>query len=447
MHRCTVGIYRLSGAAFKLEGMRLPQSILRSLSVCTVSSLIAGIAVLLLAAPQLHARAGAPQLVTSPPSLRFGALNVGQTETMVVTVTNTGETSATISQISQSNGEFTTSSVSLPLTLAAGQSLDLSVSFTPSTNGWTVATVNISSNASNPTLLLNLEGTGISSEAVSASPTSLSFGQVAVGSKSTLPIVLSNSRSWPVTLAATQTVGSPFSMSGVAFPFVLNAGQSLTLNVTFTPQSAGEIGGSLFVIGPGLNIPLVGTGGGSATGQLTIAPAPLNFGNVPVGTTQTAPMSITASGANVTVYSTASSSSQFVLDGASFPFTINAGQSQTFNVAFTPQTSGSQSAALAFTSNASNPQSNEALSGTGTATQYNVNLYWNASSDVAGYNVYRSAAANGSYAKINASLDANTAYTDSTVAAGQTYYYAATSVSSSGTESARSTPAVQVNVP
>ena len=427
--------------------MRLPQSILRSLSVCTVSSLIAGIAVLLLAAPQLHARAGAPQLISSPPSLRFGALNMGQTETMVVTVTNTGGTSATISQISESNGEFTTSGVSLPLTLAAGQSIDLSVSFTPSTNGWTVATVNISSNASNPTLLLNLEGTGISSEAVSASPSSLSFGQVAVGSKTTLPVVLSNSRSWPVTLAATQTVGSPFSMSGATFPFVLNAGQSVTMNVTFTPQSAGEIGGSLFVIGPGLNIPLVGTGGGSATGQLTIAPAPLNFGNVPVGTTQTAPMSITASGANVTVYSAASSSSQFVLDGASFPFTINAGQSQTFNVAFTPQTSGSQSASLAFTSNASNPQSNEALSGTGTATQYNVNLYWNASSDVSGYNVYRSAAANGTYAKINGSLDANTAYTDSTVTAGQTYYYAATSVSSSGMESARSTPAVQVNVP
>ena len=447
MHGCTVGIYRPSGAAFKLEGMRLPQSILRSLSVCTVFSLIAGIAVMLLAAPQSHARAGAPQLVSSPPSLRFGALNVGQTETMVVTVTNTGGTSATISQISESNGEFTTSRVSLPVTLAAGQSIDLSVSFTPSTNGWTVATVNISSNASNPTLLLNLEGTGISSEAVSASPSSLSFGQVAVGSKTTLPVVLSNSRSWPVTLAATQTVGSPFSMSGATFPFVLNAGQSVTMNVTFTPQSAGEIGGSLFVIGPGLNIPLVGTGGGSATGQLTIAPAPLNFGNVPVGTTQTAPMSITASGANVTVYSAASSSSQFVLDGASFPFTINAGQSQTFNVAFTPQTSGSQSASLAFTSNASNPQSNEALSGTGTATQYNVNLYWNASSDVSGYNVYRSAAANGTYAKINGSLDANTAYTDSTVTAGQTYYYAATSVSSSGMESARSTPAVQVNVP
>jgi fibronectin type 3 domain-containing protein len=127
--------------------------------------------------------------------------------------------------------------------------------------------------------------------------------------------------------------------------------------------------------------------------------------------------------------------------------TIAAGQSLSFNVAFTPSSSGAASGSLSFNSNASNSQMVEALSGTGTITQYSVSLSWNPSTDVTGYNVYRSTGSNGTYAKINPNIDANTSYTDSTVASGQTYYYEATSVSSSGQESARSTPPVMAAVP
>jgi hypothetical protein len=403
---------------------------------------------MLAAVPQLSAwQGGGPQIVCSPPNLRFGSLNLGQTETQVVTITNTGQTSTTISGISSSSGEFSISGVSLPLTLAAGQSTDMNLTFTASINGWMGAAVNIKSNATNPTVLLNVEGTGVTSEATTASPASLSFGQVALGSKSTLPVTITNTRSWGLTLSLAQVVGSQFTTSGMAFPYVLGPGQSATLNVTFAPQAGGEVGGSVFIVGSGLNIPLVGTGTAAASGQLTINPGAVNFGSVQIGQTATDAISMTATGSSVTVYSGTSSGSQFGLQSVSFPFTIPAGQTQTFNVAFSPQTSGAQSGTVAFSSNASNPQSNEALSGTGTQPTYNVNLYWNASSDVVGYNVYRSTAANGTYAKINTSLDANTAYDDTTVTGGQTYYYAATSVNSSGQESPRSTPAVQVNVP
>jgi fibronectin type 3 domain-containing protein len=44
-------------------------------------------------------------------------------------------------------------------------------------------------------------------------------------------------------------------------------------------------------------------------------------------------------------------------------------------------------------------------------------------------------------------VNPNTAYTDSTVVSGQTYYYAATSVNSSGQESALSTPPVEAAIP
>ena len=47
---------------------------------------------------------------------------------------------------------------------------------------------------------------------------------------------------------------------------------------------------------------------------------------------------------------------------------------------------------------------------------------------------------NGTFAKTNPVLNSTTAFTDNTVASGNTYYYAATSVNSAGTESARSAP-------
>ena len=76
-----------------------------------------------------------------------------------------------------------------------------------------------------------------------------------------------------------------------------------------------------------------------------------------------------------------------------------------------------------------------------------VSLTWNAStSSVAGYNVYRGTQTGGPYSKSNLSLVTGTAYTDTSVQAGQTYYYVATSVDSNGVESAYSNEA-QVAVP
>jgi len=72
---------------------------------------------------------------------------------------------------------------------------------------------------------------------------------------------------------------------------------------------------------------------------------------------------------------------------------------------------------------------------------HGVSLSWTASTspNISGYNVYRGTSAS-SLSKINASLVTNgTSYGDSSVQAGQTYYYAITAVNSSGIESSYST--------
>ena len=81
------------------------------------------------------------------------------------------------------------------------------------------------------------------------------------------------------------------------------------------------------------------------------------------------------------------------------------------------------------------------------AANHVVDLNWNASTstDVAGYNVYRSPDGS-TWKKVNASLVPSTAYADPTVANGSTYYYFATAVDTSGHESA-GTPAVKAVIP
>jgi mannan endo-1,4-beta-mannosidase len=64
-----------------------------------------------------------------------------------------------------------------------------------------------------------------------------------------------------------------------------------------------------------------------------------------------------------------------------------------------------------------------------------VDLSWNASSAVVGYNVYRASRAGGPYSKINSVLDASTVFTDGSVQGGQSYYYVTTSVDSTGAQS------------
>ncbi len=76
-------------------------------------------------------------------------------------------------------------------------------------------------------------------------------------------------------------------------------------------------------------------------------------------------------------------------------------------------------------------------------------LNWAASTsqNVAGYNVYRSTTSAGTYTKLNSSLIVGTAFTDGTCQPGQTYYYAATAVDTSGNESVYSSPSIQAVIP
>ena len=184
----------------------------------------------------------------------------------------------------------------------------------------------------------------------------------------------------------------------------------------------------------------------NAAGQLSLTPTSVSFGNVAVGSTDKISANLTATGADVTVTAANTNDDVFSISGPSLPLKISAGQTATFSVTFSPQASGAATGTLSFTSNAQKSIMTAALNGTGTQPSHTVTLSWDASTspEIAGYNIYRAVSSGScsSYSRINASLEASTQYTDTSVVSGMSYCYATTAVNASNQESDYSNIAV-----
>jgi len=398
--------------------------------------------ILLLTAGLQLSAAAATQFAFNPTGLRFGEVVIGQSQSLPVFLSNTGASGITISAMTATTG-YSVSHPALPLTLAPGQSVPLTIAFHPTASGSQGGKITV-----NSSIALDVHGTGIAAKSLVLNPSSVAFGSVQDGSIAKAFVTLTNGKSVATTVSNVVANGTGFAVQGLTFPVTLTPGQSFTFTATFAPQTTGLVSGSLLIMNAKNSasawVPLTGTG--TATGQFSLSPASASFGNVTVGSTASRTGKLTATGASVTVTSAVSSSSEFVVSGISLPLTIAAGQSVPYSVAFTPQSSGTASATLSFASNSSTAA--ESLTGDGVSVvQHSVSLYWNPStSQVSGYNIYRGSTTGGPYAKLNSTPDANTAYTDGSVASAHTYYYVTTAVNSSGQESTYSNQ-VQVSVP
>src|SRR5206468_2303151 len=299
------------------------------------------------------------QLTVTPSSITFGSVPVGTTQTQSATLANSGGSSLTISQATVNGNGFTLSGLTMPLTLAPGQSVAVNVSFTPPAGGPDSGSIALAFVVStqghngkghggglagtNSTVMVPVSGTGMTVGQVVATPASVRLGNVQVGTNQTQQVTITNSGGTIVTISQATTVGTGFSASGLALPLTLAAGQSQSFNVTIAPQVAGTVSGSISIASdatnPTLSILLSATA--VTPGSLVSNPSSLSFGNVQTGTSQTLSATLTNSGGtSVTISQASASGSGYTLSGLSLPTTLSAGQSKTFSVQFAPQTSG-----------------------------------------------------------------------------------------------------------
>jgi len=169
----TISQATVTGAGFGLSNLRLPLSLNKRQSV-TFSILftprVGGntsgrIAIVSNASnPDLSvALSGngisAGQITSSATALNFGSVTVGMSKTLTATLTATGS-SAVLSSATSNSPEFILGGISLPNTIAVGQSVSLTLTFTPRASGTASGIISLVSNAANTPTIETLTGSG-----------------------------------------------------------------------------------------------------------------------------------------------------------------------------------------------------------------------------------------------------------------------------------------------
>ncbi|MGB2637133.1 MAG: choice-of-anchor D domain-containing protein [Candidatus Acidiferrum sp.] len=100
-------------------------------------------------------------LTFSTTSLGFGNVNAGSSSTQNVTLTNSGNSSVTVSSVTESGAGFTLSGAGAPVTLTAGQAMTFGVIFSPTVAGSDTGSVTVTSSAPGSPKTIALSGTGV----------------------------------------------------------------------------------------------------------------------------------------------------------------------------------------------------------------------------------------------------------------------------------------------
>lgn len=193
-----------------------------------------------------------PDIALSPsPVLAFGTVSTGTTSTLPVTISNVGSAPLEVSGATFGAGSSQSFSIStsFPLTIAAGGSFDLPVTFTPGTAGGHGGSLHIASNdPDEATKVLGLTGTGDGSAIpdIAAAPASVAFGQVVRFTCSTVSVAISNPGSGTLTVTnVARAPGTSTEYTATPTAFTVNPGSTQSLAVTFCPTNVGFDNGSL----------------------------------------------------------------------------------------------------------------------------------------------------------------------------------------------------------
>jgi ribosomal protein L30E len=310
---------------------------------------------------------GTQQTATLSSSLAFGNVVVGSSSTLNATLTNTGNMALTVTVPgagSVTGTDFSFVSTTCTSSLAIGASCTVSVRFTPTAPAARTGTLSVATGAGTKTS--SLGGTGTQQAATLSS--SLAFGNVVVGSNSTLNATLTNTGN----MALSVTVPTAGSVTGTDFSFVsttctssLAIAASCTVSVRLTPTAAASRSGTLSVVtGAGTrSSSLSGTG----TQQAATLSSSLAFGDVNVGSNSTLNATLTNTGnmaLSVTVPGTGSvTGTDFSFVSTTCTSSLAIGASCTVSVRFTPSAVTSRTGTLSVLTGAGTRTSS--LSGTG----------------------------------------------------------------------------------
>ena len=222
--------------------------------------------------PQSLPLSGSSEPVLASPGINFGSVGVDEDEgPSDVNIENSGGAPLLVSGVQlagpQSSAFEVVSDHCSGQSVPPGGSCTVGVSFSPQTDGASVAALTVSDNATGSPQSVPLTGTGVA-PTLNLSPSSLTFGAVTTGTSSTETVTVSDPGAASVTFSAVQFAGpqaDAFSISADSCSGkTVTPGDSCTIAVTFVPTGGGSFSASLVIAddsaSPSQSVPLGGSG-------------------------------------------------------------------------------------------------------------------------------------------------------------------------------------------
>src|ERR1700731_4666821 len=175
---------------------------------------------------------GSTSATLTPSTVNFGNVPVHTSSSRSLALTNTGTTALTVTKIQLSGHGYSTSGGSLAerKVVNAGSSLDFSVVFAPIQAGDAQGNLLITTTGDSAPLAVKLDGMGVAatggSHGIEATPSSVNFGNVTVGTMDTQTMRLQNTGTTDLAITKITVSGTGYSASGLSIPQTLSPGKN-----------------------------------------------------------------------------------------------------------------------------------------------------------------------------------------------------------------------------
>lgn len=325
-----------------------------------------------------------PVFEADPSPVAFGDVPVDTEQVETVTIKNAGQGEYTISS-TQVNDFFNNfrqvTSDCDGQTLGEDETCTVDVGFKPTSEGSKSSVLTVNTDLPTPSQTVELNGTGLPKQLV-AEPNPVDFPDTEVGQTSAGEVItVTNEGSVDIPLgdAFVSTAGADSDMFNVSddqcTDQTLPASGDCTITVTFEPGSRGIENAQVDLTpeDPFLpqSVPLTGKGIGPAA---TLAPDPLDFGQVALDTPETQTLTVTSTGESDLILGAepvsldGPNADQFTLEPADCDnVTLTEGESCEIDVTFIPTQGGPGSATVHVVSNALDSPTSAEVTGVGAA--------------------------------------------------------------------------------
>lgn len=316
---------------------------------------------------QVPLLSGVPQttMKLTPSSLTFGGQPLDTSSSQqTITVTNTGRVALTVSNVAAS-GDFLESDDCTHATVAAADTCQIQVRFTPSASGPRTGLLTVSANIATGQQTATLSGTGTTQSALIILPNSVDFGGQPIQTTSAAQqVTISNSSDGSIPLTS-ENVTEPFAIQINTCSGSLPANTGCTLAIVFAPTQGGAATGTLTVVS-GQGRQVVGlSGNGENPATDTLSPLSLTFPSTQENSAS-APQTVTltnSGGAALTGIQVQTTGDFSVVNGCGY--SLNANSACTLTVRYTPHSVGVETGSILVT-DALRVQT-VSMTGTGTA--------------------------------------------------------------------------------